>query len=625
MPHPVGSIPRDKGQEEFANRTHEEGTMLPIEAPGFAKHTFGTKATGPAPVPEPGHGGTPTPAAATGDTTKTGGTGETSALSLKDIPNASKSLNFASVGDPHETTGNGNHFDNERTGTFTALASASGDFVLEHVQSHVAGFSDKVTLNTGAAIKSGDDLIKYDAASKKVNVNGKDIDLADGGTFKLPDGGSITKKGADITVTTNKGDTVGIKDQGKWIDITGSVSADRKAGEVKGELGNFDGSGDKTHDLVKADGTTAKSFDDVMDSFTTKDADNLFTHAPAPKSPEQKEIDSLKPEVDKLTKEENKLADERRGLLPDFEKDEPAYEALKKMESVSPELLAPSDKDFIKNHEDMKAKIDDLNGKIKDINGEKGLINDRIGALEKIIDLKGKDKALTADANEAADKRRPLLGEVADDKPKADALKGLADDELAPSDKDFLGHFSDISSTLNDLNKKILDDNEQEKGNEASIADLDKKTKLTDDHKHLVNPAEPVPTPTPSPVAAGGGGPTPTPTPTPAATTTGSTPPAGDPTPLINSFTDHQKSMLGTMGKLATAAATGDTGTLTTLAKSLSEEFAAANQNFTDLVALLPDAKKADFTDKFKPGLDGVKSYLDGIQALMKTPVGAAK
>ena len=45
----------------------------------------------------------------------------------------------------------------------------------------------------------------------------------------------------------------------------------------------------------------------------------------------------------------------------------------------------------------------------------------------------------------------------------------------------------------------------------------------------------------------------------------------------------------------------------------------------TDLVALLPDAKKADFTDKFKPGLDGVKSYLDGIQALMKTPVGAAK
>ncbi|HEY9723211.1 MAG TPA: hypothetical protein V6D47_14470, partial [Oscillatoriaceae cyanobacterium] len=80
--------------------------------------------TGGAPAPAP-TGGAPAPAPA-----------PTNAWPVGDAPLNDNERSFSSVGDPHETTGDGTKFDNELTGDFVKLKSASGDFQLETRQEH---------------------------------------------------------------------------------------------------------------------------------------------------------------------------------------------------------------------------------------------------------------------------------------------------------------------------------------------------------------------------------------------------------------------------------------------------------------------------------------------------------
>lgn len=162
--------------------------------------------------------------------------------------------NFSSVGDPHDTDENGNHFDDEGTGssvtgTETYLQSKSGDFMLQGRRDHVAGQSDGVLFNTAAGIKSGDNVISYDvrATGGPLSINGKTVDLANPATYpkgstpitgglKLADGTLVTKNGDQLNVTTPKGDSVNIQDTGSYINITGSTKRDMFG--VLGDLGN---------------------------------------------------------------------------------------------------------------------------------------------------------------------------------------------------------------------------------------------------------------------------------------------------------------------------------------------------------------------------------------------------
>ncbi|MEB3329935.1 MAG: hypothetical protein VKQ33_11945 [Candidatus Sericytochromatia bacterium] len=194
---------------------------------------------------------------------------------------------FSSVGDPHETTGDGGKFDNMKEGNFVKARSASGDFELQTVQGKdKSGRWPNATVNHAAAVKSGNDTVAYNGLDKTLTVNGEKKELKDGETLNLPDGGKVTKTPEGLQIVSKAGDTVNIKQQDNYIDVSGEIGPDRKDGEVRGSLGNFDADKDASNDLVGRDGTVmgdpkdAAAVDKFIEEWRAKPEENLFGDDP---------------------------------------------------------------------------------------------------------------------------------------------------------------------------------------------------------------------------------------------------------------------------------------------------------------------------------------------------------
>jgi hypothetical protein len=398
--------------------------------------------------------------------------GATSKVKLEDA----KGLSFQSWGDPHEVSGDGLKFDNMGIGYFTAMKSASGDLMVTKRHESVPGLGAVgSTVNTEVGIKAGEDVVKYDTKTNKFYINDKETALKDGEAVNLPGGGKVVKKGNEITVTTPKGDNITIVDQGKYLDLKGTLAASRKDGEVTGSLGRFDADTDASNDLVMRDGSQAANVDSFIKEWTTPDAENLLTQ-PAAKfqSAEAKEIAALRKENEELFKKEQALSDERRPLLADIAKNESIYKALKELPD---NMLAEADKTFMKKFEDTKAKVDDLGKQIADLNARQAENQKKIDALVKIAELKGHNALLFDKEQSVSHERRPLLAQQAEMKPKAEFLQDLQKSDpakVSEADLTYLKNWSALLDKIAQLTKLISDLNKEQADNEAEIAEQDK-------------------------------------------------------------------------------------------------------------------------------------------------------
>lgn len=187
---------------------------------------------------------------------------------------------FSSVGDPHETTGDGKKFDNMKVGDFIKLASASGDFVLQTRQEPWAK-NPKATVNTEAAVKLGKDVVAYNGKTNTITINGQAREMKVGEEIKLPDGGTVRRTADGVSMTSAKGDKVNILDRGTYIDVGGEVSAQRKDGEIRGSLGAFDADSVGNNDMLGRSGNAQiGDLDKFLEEWRVKGGEGLIPGDP---------------------------------------------------------------------------------------------------------------------------------------------------------------------------------------------------------------------------------------------------------------------------------------------------------------------------------------------------------
>jgi hypothetical protein len=186
-------------------------------------------------------------------------------------------LNFASTGDPHEVTGDGYPFDNEKSGTFTALKSYSAIVkdgspyeLMMMKQQQVCYYGN--TCNVKVAIYAGGSRVKLFAdGSLWVNGAAKTMTTNQTVWLKKPDGtlsgASLTRTDPAagtvvLTLTSPVGDVIVLNDytSSGYIDITGTISSKRTNERMRGSLGCFDSDSYKIDDLCKR---FEKSLDEI--------------------------------------------------------------------------------------------------------------------------------------------------------------------------------------------------------------------------------------------------------------------------------------------------------------------------------------------------------------------------
>jgi hypothetical protein len=201
----------------------------------------------------------------------------------------SAGLAFSSMGDPHETTGDGFPFENQKSGTFTAIKSYSAIvkdgspwelMVIKKQQPCNVG----VTCNTRAAIYVAGTTLKL-FADGTLYLNGAGTAIDSGATVALqkpdgsPSGARLRRTDADgvmtLSVLSPVGDVIVLDDYytAGWLNIHGTISAARANERVRGSLGCFDADTDSTNDLCKRFVT---SLDEIkvngQETFYTQDA-----------------------------------------------------------------------------------------------------------------------------------------------------------------------------------------------------------------------------------------------------------------------------------------------------------------------------------------------------------------
>jgi hypothetical protein len=206
---------------------------------------------------------------------------------VKDAP-LKENNTFSSVGDPHETTGDGLKFDNQKTGNFDLLRSASGDLLVQNEQGpDQSGRWPGATLNHKVAVKDGNDVVKYDGVGKTMDINGKQVPVPKNGeTVQLPGGGSVVGTADGFKVMTHKHDEIDVHQRDGYIDITGTLG-DRMGSEVRGALGAFDADNDQSNDLKgrTGDGIIGKpgdkgAIDKFEEAWRAQPGENLFATQP---------------------------------------------------------------------------------------------------------------------------------------------------------------------------------------------------------------------------------------------------------------------------------------------------------------------------------------------------------
>lgn len=185
-------------------------------------------------------------------------------------------LQACSWGDPHFVSGDGRKWDNMLNADIVLARSKAGDLEIQSRQEKVAGQSNGVTFNTEAAVRFGNQVVRYDGKSNTLTLDGRKIDLKAGMVVPLDGGGFIEKVGSDIRMVSVRGDEVMVKEMGAYIDIHVTLSAARGDGEVTGGLGRFDADTDASNDLVMRDGSQTQDIDQFNSEWVVGAAESLF-------------------------------------------------------------------------------------------------------------------------------------------------------------------------------------------------------------------------------------------------------------------------------------------------------------------------------------------------------------
>lgn len=242
--------------------------VKPIVTPGVP-----ADGKGPTPPPKPEAGKTPAP---------------TPAPKPEPGHKIGHRVKFSSVADPHVTTGNGRKFDNDQAGDFVLAKSKTGNLLVEAHNGKIPG--DKGLWQTKGAIKTDGDVVKYDAASNTLNINGKNVPFKPGQRIDLPGGGYVqTSKDTlsngtpfnRLQVHTKEGDDVYMlrftrANGGSYLDITGSISGDRDTNDIKGSAGALDGDGKAANDLQTRDGKATQDVTAFLNDWHVKADESIL-------------------------------------------------------------------------------------------------------------------------------------------------------------------------------------------------------------------------------------------------------------------------------------------------------------------------------------------------------------
>jgi Ca-activated chloride channel family protein len=162
-------------------------------------------------------------------------------------------LTARAYGDPHIVTPHGLKFDMSLLGDFVGFKSRSGDFAL-HTRIG-AGLKDlEHTYNVALGLKVDGTVIRYDAHTRLLNINGKTIWMKVGEVRHLANGAAIRALDRGWEVTSSKGDRVRITPVGDHVDFRVFPAASRPDRDLSGALGTIDGDAPAHEDLRDRDG-----------------------------------------------------------------------------------------------------------------------------------------------------------------------------------------------------------------------------------------------------------------------------------------------------------------------------------------------------------------------------------
>jgi hypothetical protein len=190
------------------------------------------------------------------------------------------------TGDPHVTTFDGQRYDFQAVGEFTAVTSAAGDLTVQVRQSPFEG-SSSIAVNSAIAIEVSGTRLGFYLEDGLVDVH------RDGQSIQIPVGRTALPNGA--TLLRNTDPYSGDNYQVEWPDGTVATvwratiyglivtiqPANSRAGSLSGLLGNFDGN--PQNDVADRGGSSfAPTFDRLYpsyaDSWRVSSASSLFDY-----------------------------------------------------------------------------------------------------------------------------------------------------------------------------------------------------------------------------------------------------------------------------------------------------------------------------------------------------------
>lgn len=194
------------------------------------------------------------------------------------VPNPVTIVSFRSWGDPHEEGGNGVKFDNNVLGTFVALQTLTKDFVLQKNQ---GAFRDGSwpgrMMNDAVAVRSNGDVFLHYLDNDRSYLNHEAVRFTPGQVVTAPQGMTLARSGAVITLATPQGDTVVIRRQGNggYLDLEGTISGNRVVHEVQGSLGTYN-NGSAADAMRLRDGSLAPDLAAFLRNWAVRGDENLF-------------------------------------------------------------------------------------------------------------------------------------------------------------------------------------------------------------------------------------------------------------------------------------------------------------------------------------------------------------